>query len=75
MGNKQDALDALEDMIVTLYEKVYLLKKDDSFYSWSKTILVNGCKTMLRKRKKIVYLETREENQVESKVVNQSNPY
>lgn len=51
MGNEHDAMDAMEDMIVTLYEKIDQLQKGDAFYSWSKTILVNRCKTLLRKRR------------------------
>lgn len=57
MGNEHDAMDALEDMIVILYEKIYQLKKDEAFYSWSKTILVNQCKTLLRKRKRVVLVD------------------
>ncbi|SDK92417.1 sigma-70 family RNA polymerase sigma factor [Natronincola ferrireducens] len=55
--NREDALDALEDMIVILYKKVKSLKKEEAFYSWSKTILVNSCKKTLKQRKKLVYLE------------------
>ena len=57
LKNKEDALDAMEDMIVILYENIYKLKKDDSFYSWSKTILVNCCKKIIRERKKIVDID------------------
>ncbi len=57
MKNEDDALDAIQDMIVILYENIHKLKKDDSFYSWSKTILVNSCKNILKKNKKIVSLE------------------
>ncbi|MEB1808917.1 MAG: sigma-70 family RNA polymerase sigma factor [Bacillaceae bacterium] len=57
MGNSHDAMDAMEEMIVALYEKIDQLKKEDAFYSWSKTILVNCCKTLLRKQKKIVLIE------------------
>ncbi|MFV8829925.1 sigma-70 family RNA polymerase sigma factor [Alkalihalobacterium sp. APHAB7] len=57
MGNSHDAMDAMEEMIVTLYEKIDQLKNEDAFYSWSKTILVNCCKTLLRKQKKIVLIE------------------
>lgn len=56
MGNQHDAMDALEDMIVTVYEKLYQLKKPDAFYSWSKKILVNTCKTHLRNIKKVVLI-------------------
>jgi len=55
--NEHDAMDALENMIVILYEKIGQLQKPESFYSWSKTILVNECRALLRKRKKIVFLE------------------
>lgn len=57
MKSSEDALDALEDMIVILYENIHGLKKEDAFYSWSKTILVNCCKKALNKRKKIISLE------------------
>jgi RNA polymerase sigma factor (sigma-70 family) len=57
LKNKEDALDAMEDMIVILYENIYKLKNNDSFYSWSKTILVNCCKKILKENKKIVYID------------------
>lgn len=57
LGNSHDAMDVMEDMIVTLYEKINQLKKEEAFYSWSKTILVNQCKTVLRKQKKLVLLD------------------
>ncbi|SDC44481.1 RNA polymerase sigma-70 factor, ECF subfamily [Paenibacillus sp. UNCCL117] len=57
MGNAPDAMDAMEDMIVRLYENIHRLQKDTAFYSWSKTILVNSCKSMLKKRNKLVLME------------------
>ncbi|WP_064094034.1 sigma-70 family RNA polymerase sigma factor [Rossellomorea aquimaris] len=57
MGNEHDALDAMEEMIVQLYENIHQLKKAEAFYSWSKTILVNRCKTILRRKKKVVLVE------------------
>nr|WP_318281162.1 RNA polymerase sigma factor [Paenibacillus bovis] len=57
MGNEHDAMDAMEDMIVRLYENIQHLKKNDSFYSWSKTILVNGCKSLLRNRQSVVLVD------------------
>ncbi|MBD8497310.1 sigma-70 family RNA polymerase sigma factor [Paenibacillus arenosi] len=54
MGNEHDALDAMEDMIVTLYEKIDQLQKSEAFSSWSKTILVNRCKTLLRKKERMI---------------------
>ena len=57
MKNKDDALDAMQDMIVILYEKVCTLKNNKAFYSWSKTILVNCCKKILRDQKKLVSID------------------
>ncbi|MFT8320752.1 MAG: RNA polymerase sigma factor [Bacillus sp. (in: firmicutes)] len=61
MGNSHDAMDAMEDMIVRLYENIHQLKKDSSFYSWSKTILVNSCKALLKRRKKLLLVEKMDE--------------
>lgn len=58
MKDPEDALDAMEDMVVILYENIHRLRKEASFYSWSKTILVNCCKNLLRKNKRLVSLDT-----------------
>lgn len=52
MKNEHDAMDAMEDMIVKLYEKLDQLNNREAFYSWSKTILVNRCKTLLRSKER-----------------------
>lgn len=57
MKNEQDALDAMEDMIIAVYENIHQLKKNESFYSWSKTILVNCCKKLWRKQNRLVSLD------------------
>lgn len=62
MKNREDSLDAIEDMIVVLYENLQRLKKDESFYNWSKVILVNCCKGLLRKKKKVIFLDNMKEN-------------
>ncbi|MCM3127020.1 MULTISPECIES: sigma-70 family RNA polymerase sigma factor [unclassified Paenibacillus] len=62
MGNKHDAMDAMEDMIITLYEKLEQLQKREAFYSWSKTILVNHCKSALRKKDKLILIEGKQES-------------
>lgn len=65
MKNKEDALDALQDMIVLLYENIYKLKKDDAFYSWSKTILVNVCKKIIKRNNGTAFTEDVIEHTVE----------
>lgn len=57
LGNRDDALDALQDMIVILYGQINRLRDILSFESWSKTILVNCCKAKLRQNRKTVSLE------------------
>ncbi|UHA73380.1 sigma-70 family RNA polymerase sigma factor [Paenibacillus sp. 481] len=73
MGNEHDAMDAMEDMIVTLYEKIDQLQNDEAFYSWSKTILVNRCKTLLRKQERLLPLE--EERESSLAALTDDNPY
>ncbi|WP_282943639.1 sigma-70 family RNA polymerase sigma factor [Paenibacillus sp. RC67] len=76
MGNTHDAMDAMEEMIVRLYEKIDQLKKEEAFYSWSKTILVNSCKSLLQKRKKLVLLDdwdTANEREIGHDLIN--DPY
>lgn len=54
MKNSDDALDALEDMVLIVYENIKKLKDESAFYSWSKTILVNCCKKNLRRKDKVI---------------------
>ncbi len=73
MRNEHDAMDAMEDMIVTLYEKLDQLQKGEAFYSWSKTILVNRCKTLLRKKERFISLEDEREQSIAA--LTDDNPY
>ncbi|GAA3409475.1 sigma-70 family RNA polymerase sigma factor [Paenibacillus hodogayensis] len=56
MRNEADAMDVLEEMIVKLYERIGQLKKEESFHTWSKTILVNQCKRMLKRNNRVTPL-------------------
>ncbi|MBE6043028.1 MULTISPECIES: RNA polymerase sigma factor [Clostridium] len=66
MKNKEDALDVMGDMILILYENIYKLKKEEAFYTWSKTILVNCCKKALRKSSRVILLEDIKEREKNS---------
>ncbi|AFM01316.1 MULTISPECIES: RNA polymerase sigma factor [Desulfitobacterium] len=57
MKDQEDALDAMEDMILKVFENIRGLKDETAFYSWSKTILVNCCKQNLRQKKKVILLQ------------------
>lgn len=71
MKNKEDALDAMQDMILLLYESIGSVKKEESFYSWSKTILVNTCKKKLRQRKRIIPIEEVNEQSIDTTIHSQ----
>lgn len=73
MNNEHDAMDAMEDMIVKLYEKLDQLKNREAFYSWSKTILVNRCKTILRSRERFLPLGEDDEPSLAALTID--NPY
>lgn len=59
--NREDSLDAMQDMIVILFDNIRKLKDAGNFYSWSKTILVNRCKAMLRKSGRVLTSDAAEE--------------
>lgn len=65
MKNQQDAEDMVQDMIISLYDNIKSLHKEDSFYSWSKTILVNQCKRNLGNRSRMIPMESIKEEAVE----------
>lgn len=73
LENQEDALDALEDMIVIIYEKLFWLRKNESFDSWSKVILVNCCKKILKSRKKLVHMAILPETGHEGFIQNKEN--
>lgn len=60
-GNREDSLDALQDMIVIVFDNIRKLKDADAFYTWSKTILVNRCRAILRKRWRVITFGDRDE--------------
>ncbi|MFA5523508.1 MAG: sigma-70 family RNA polymerase sigma factor [Tissierellales bacterium] len=68
MKNKDDSLDAMSDMVVILHEKIYQLRNSDVFYSWSKTILVNCCKRLIKEKNKLISLDIVEEQSYEDEL-------
>lgn len=54
MQNQQEAEDAVQDAVLTAYEKFYQLRDREKFGPWIMQILVNRC----RKRKKVWFCRT-----------------
>lgn len=69
MKNQEDALDAMEDMILKIYENIKSLQAEQAFFSWSKTILVNSCKYNLRKKNKVLLLKNIPESSYEESYI------
>lgn len=57
LGNTQDANDALQDCILKAYMSIESLKYDYYFKYWINRILINSCNDILRRRKKVIYIE------------------
>jgi len=45
-----DAADAVQDALLTAWEKRHSLRETDYFGTWLTRILINGCKTRLRSK-------------------------
>lgn len=49
LGNSQDAEDAVGETVLKAYENFASLRKEEAFRQWILKILVNQCKSQLRK--------------------------
>lgn len=63
LKNDDDAADAIQDTILTCFEKIDTLEKNKYFKTWLTRILINKCKAMLNNRKEISMEENILENQ------------
>lgn len=54
LRNEKDCEDAVQTAILTSYEKLNTLKKEEYFKTWLVRILINTCNKQLNSRKKIV---------------------
>jgi RNA polymerase sigma-70 factor (ECF subfamily) len=50
MGNRPDALDAVQDTFVSVFRRAEDFRGDSAFSTWTYRIAVNACKDLLRKR-------------------------
>lgn len=48
MRNRQEAEDAVQDAVLTAYEKFYQLRDKDKFAPWIMRILVNRCRKRMQ---------------------------
>ncbi len=57
LSNDADCGDAICETIARAFEKLHTLKSDAFAKTWLTRILINECHNILRREKKIVYLE------------------
>lgn len=62
LKNEQDIADAVQDTILTCYEKIGTLRKAKYFKTWMIRILINKCNDVLRSRSP--YVQSQEESEL-----------
>ena len=55
LGNVDDAADAVQDTLAKAWEKRNVLLRPEQFKPWVMRILVNQCKDVLRKRRRLSF--------------------
>jgi len=61
LANEEDAGDAMQDTILSCWEKIGTLKKAQYFKTWLTRILINHCYDILRQKTGYVDLDQCEE--------------
>ncbi|RMD00173.1 sigma-70 family RNA polymerase sigma factor [Clostridium autoethanogenum] len=57
LKNEQNSLDAISETIYKSYININKLKEPQYFNTWIIKILINSCKDILKKNKKVVYID------------------
>jgi len=58
MQNEEDALDALQESFIKIFRHLSKFNEQSRFDTWVYRIVVNSCNDLLRKNKKISYMDT-----------------
>lgn len=66
LKNENDSKDAVQTAILTAYEKLSTLKKDEYFKTWLVRILINVCNKQLNSRRKVTEIHENESIQASS---------
>ncbi|MGE7184495.1 RNA polymerase sigma factor [Peribacillus sp. NPDC006672] len=53
LNNDEDVADAMQDAVISAYEKLHTLKNEEYFNTWICKILINKCNSLLNKKKNI----------------------
>ncbi|MCM2676266.1 RNA polymerase sigma factor [Alkalicoccobacillus plakortidis] len=55
--DEQDTADLLQDTILTAFERLHTLKKNEYFHTWLCKILLNKCTSLVKKKQKTQVLD------------------
>ena len=58
LSNNEDVADAIQDTILSCWEKLHTLKQEEYFKTWMTKILMNHCNRILRKKRRLVPTDT-----------------
>jgi len=61
LRNDEDVADAIQDTILTCFEKIKSLRSPEYFKTWLIKILINKCNDIIKREKRFVSLETIQE--------------
>ncbi|MDR2600369.1 MAG: RNA polymerase sigma factor [Oscillospiraceae bacterium] len=61
LRNDDDVADAIQDAILTCYEKLHSLRSPEHFKTWLIKILINKCNDIIKREKRLVSLDTIQE--------------
>ena len=61
LKNDEDVADAMQETVLTCWEKIDTLKKDHYFRTWLIRILINHCNAIYRQRTRMIPEETIQE--------------
>lgn len=73
LPQEADIADAIQETILTCWEKIDTLQKNRYFKTWMIRILINKCKDILRSRRRIVCVEELPEREAKSTVEAEAN--
>ncbi|MBR3133206.1 MAG: sigma-70 family RNA polymerase sigma factor [Clostridia bacterium] len=54
LKNEDDAYDAIQETLISIYHNISKLNNPEAFGGWSKRILMNKCYDIIQKNKKVV---------------------
>lgn len=61
LGNSADAEDLVQEVFVTVYQKLESLQQPEAFFGWLKQIAANQCKNQLLKKKPVLFAQAEED--------------